>query len=182
MDRSRTWVIEPNIRDSLALDPTDAVAATTLERHRGARVDYDVMLRILDELFASCFVVFHDYVATVDALRYELARDTYLDLALNILRAQRMSTPWWRLLVAHTWQPCTPRSTLDAVFRSGRRPDNLCRARARSPRYVRRHRVERAPDCVHQRHAVQRRAPLALEPLLTAPSRAVAQCEAPFRA
>ena len=85
VDCSRTWLVEPNIRDSLLLDLWDAVATTVLERHRRARIHYDELLRALDTLFTGCFVIFHDYVAAADALRFELARVTHLDLALNVI-------------------------------------------------------------------------------------------------
>ena len=54
VDCSRTWFIEPDIHDSLTLDPSDAVAATVFERHRGTRMDYDNMLRALDAILAGC--------------------------------------------------------------------------------------------------------------------------------
>ena len=57
VDCSRTWLVEPNIRDSLVLDPADAVASTVLGRRRGKRMDCDVMLRALDTLLANCFVI-----------------------------------------------------------------------------------------------------------------------------
>ena len=114
VDCSRTWRVEPNIRDSLVLDSADVVASTVLGRRRGERMDYDVMLRALDALLAGCFVIFHDYVATADALRYELARDTHLDLALNILvrnECLRRGGTYWsrtrgnRAPLAQLWTP-----------------------------------------------------------------------------
>lgn len=85
VDCAQVWLVEPNIYDSLVLDPDDAVDATIMNRHRGVRLAYDDMLRALDAELAGCFVIIHDYVATAVALRYELERDAHLEVALNIL-------------------------------------------------------------------------------------------------
>lgn len=84
VDCSRTWRVERNVRDSLARDPKDTVASTVFERKRGTRMNYDKLLRALDSLI-GCFVIICNYLAAADVLRFELARDTHIDLALNIL-------------------------------------------------------------------------------------------------
>ena len=119
---ARTWLVESNVRNSLVLDPTDAVASTVFERHRITPVVYDELLLALDPLLTGCFVIFHDYVGAADALRVELARDTHIDMALNILmrnKCLRRGGRYWsrtsgnRAALAQLW---TPFFGVDAVI------------------------------------------------------------------